>query len=52
MGRQDRPDLPKRRGCTSDLNFYTTPEAATAELENMKKVYGDTTRYSLKQENF
>ena len=52
MGRQDRQICQSEKGCTSDLNFYTTPEAATAELENMKKVYGDTTRYSLKQENF
>src|SRR5689334_15235465 len=39
-------------GCTSDLNYYPSLEAANRELTKTEKFYSDTTRFILKKVNF
>jgi hypothetical protein len=35
-------------GCTSDLNWYETFNAAEKEFKKIEKTYSDTTKYSVK----
>jgi hypothetical protein len=39
-------------GCTVDLNWYPSYEAAKIEYDKMIKKYSDTSRYIIKKRNF
>jgi hypothetical protein len=38
-------------GCTSDVNYYATWEAANRERQKTKALYSDTTHYTAQQVN-